>query len=63
MGKIILPVSFGAFLLDFSGWLDRMDGWLESLMGVIHLPAMAALPLLTGIYGAIAGITVMLGGS
>jgi len=49
--------------LDFSGWLDRMDGWLEPLMGVIHLPAMAALSLLTGIYGAIAGITVMLGGS
>ena len=63
MGKIILPVSFATFLLDYSGWLDRIDGWLEPLMGTIHLPAMAALPLLagllTGIYGAIAAMSVL----
>ena len=63
MSKIILPVSFVTFLLDYSGWLDRMDGWLEPLMGAIHLPAMAALPLLagllTGIYGAIAAMSVL----
>jgi hypothetical protein len=63
MSKIILPVSFATFLLDYSGWLDRMDGWLEPLMGAIHLPAMAALPLLagllTGIYGAIAAMSVL----
>lgn len=63
MSKIILPVSFVTFLLDFSGWLYRMDSWLEPLMGAIHLPAMAALPLLagmmTGIYGAIAAMSVL----
>ena len=63
MLKIILPVSLVTFLLDYSGWIDRMDGLLEPLMGVIHLPAMAALPLLagllTGIYGAIAAMSVL----
>jgi Fe2+ transport system protein B len=63
MFKIILPVSFATFLLDFSGWLVRIDALLEPLMGAIHLPAMAALPLLagllTGIYGAIAAMSVL----
>ncbi|MFO7714411.1 iron transporter [Desulfosarcina sp.] len=63
MLKIILPVSLVTFLLDYSGWLVRMDGLLEPLMGAIHLPAMAALPLLagllTGIYGAIAAMSVL----
>lgn len=63
MLKIILPVSFITFLLDYSGWLVSMDGLLEPLMGAIHLPAMAALPLLagllTGIYGAIAAMSVL----
>jgi hypothetical protein len=63
MIRIILPVSFGTFLLDFSGWLGRIDGLLEPLMGAIHLPAVAALPLLagllTGIYGAVAAMSVL----
>lgn len=63
MIKIILPISFGTFLLDYAGWLGRIDGLLEPLMGAIHLPAVAALPLLagllTGIYGAIAAMSVL----
>jgi hypothetical protein len=63
MLKIILPVSLLTFLLDFSGCLTHLDGLLEPLMGVVHLPAMAALPLLagllTGIYGGIAAMTVL----
>ncbi len=63
MLKIILPVSFATFLLDYSGWINRMDGLMEPLMGAIHLPAMAALPLLagllTGIYGGIAAMAVL----
>lgn len=63
MLKIILPVSLGTFLLDYSGLLDHMDGLLEPLMGLFHLPATAALPLvagmLTGIYGAIAAMSVL----
>ena len=63
MLKIILPVSLLTFLLDFSGCLAHLDGLLEPLMGAIHLPAMAALPLLvgllTGIYGGIAAMTVL----
>lgn len=63
MLKIILPISLLTFLLDYSGWLGQVDGLLEPLMKVIHLPAMAALPLivgmLTGIYGAIAAMSVL----
>ena len=63
MLKIILPVSLLTFLLDFFGCLAHLDGLLEPLMGAIHLPAMAALPLLagllTGIYGGIAAMTVL----
>ena len=63
MLKIILPVSLVTFMLDHSGWLGCMDGLLEPLMDAIHLPAMAALPLLagllTGIYGAIAAMSVL----
>ena len=63
MLKIILPVSLATFLLDYSGWIHQLDGILEPLMGAIHLPATAALPLLagllTGIYGAIAAMSVL----
>jgi hypothetical protein len=63
MLKIILPVSLATFLLEYSGWLHLMDGWLEPLMAVIHLPALATLPLiaglLTGIYGGIAAMSVL----
>ncbi len=63
MLKIILPVSLATFLLDYAGWLDYLDGVLEPLMGVLHLPAIAALPLLagllTGIYGAVAAMSIL----
>ncbi|MGA6926911.1 MAG: nucleoside recognition domain-containing protein [Desulfosarcina sp.] len=63
MIKIILPVAWATFLLDYSGWMTRMDVWLEPMMDVIHLPAAAALPmvagLLTGIYGAVAAMSVL----
>ncbi len=63
MVKIILPVSFVTFLFEYSGWLNKLDGILEPLMGLLHLPATAAFPLivglLTGIYGAIAAMSVL----
>lgn len=63
MSRIILPVSLVTFLLEYSGLLQHMDGLVEPLMGAIHLPATAALPLLagvlTGIYGAIAAMAVL----
>jgi len=63
MLKIIIPISLLTVLLDYSGLLDRMDGLLEPAMGLLHLPATAALPLvvglLTGIYGAIAAMSAL----
>lgn len=61
--KILVPVSFLTLVLQASGLLGRLDVVLAPLMGVLHLPAVAALPLiigmLTGIYGAIAAMAVL----
>ena len=61
--KILIPISFLTMVLDYSGWLTKMDFILAPLMQVLSLPASAALPLLigllTGIYGGIAAMTAL----
>jgi hypothetical protein len=61
--KILVPVSLATFLIDASGLLDRCDHLLAPVMALFQLPATAALPLLagllTGIYGAIAAMSVL----
>lgn len=61
--KILIPISFCTFLLEYSGLLGYLDGVLEPIMGIFQLPAVAALPiiigLLTGIYGAVAAMTAL----
>ena len=63
MGKIIIPVSFLVTLLQWSGWLYRVDFLLNPLMRLINLPSEAALPIISGmlinLYAAIAIITVL----
>ncbi|MDX2447127.1 MAG: nucleoside recognition domain-containing protein [Desulfobacterales bacterium] len=63
MLKIIIPISLLTTLLDYSGLMGRMDFLLEPLMGVMHLPGIAAFPLiaglLTGPYGGIAAMTAL----
>jgi hypothetical protein len=60
MMKIILPVSFMTMLLAWSGWLHYLDIVVKPALGLINLPAAAALPLiigmLTGMYGGIAAM-------
>jgi spore maturation protein SpmB len=61
--KILVPISFLTLLLQFSGVLERLEGILGPVMGLIHLPAKAAMPLvagfLTGIYGGVASMAVI----
>ena len=61
--KILLPISFLTALLDWSGWLGRIDFILEPAMGWLSLPPEAALPLLigtlSGIYGGLAAMAVL----
>ena len=61
--KILIPISFGTFILIWSGWLYRLDFLIQPAMGILSLPGEAALPLiigiLTGIYGAIAAMAAM----
>ncbi len=63
MMKIVLPVSLLISLLDWSGWIGRLDFLLTPVMGFLQLPPAAALPLLIGmlanIYGAIAAMVVL----
>lgn len=63
MLKILVPVSFVTFLIDASGLLARCDHLLAPVMALFELPPSAALPLmaglLTGIYGAIAAMSVL----
>ena len=61
--KILVPVSLGTFLIEASGVLGYCDQWLAPAMAWFKLPPSAALPLmaglLTGIYGAIAAMSVL----
>lgn len=60
MLRILLPASLGTSLLAWSGLLETVSGWLAPLMGLLHLPGMAALPLViggaAGIYGGLAAM-------
>lgn len=61
--KIVVPVSLLTALLAWSGLLNSLDFIVQPVMGILCLPAMAALPLLIGIfssiYGAIAAMVVL----
>ncbi|MFO7772472.1 MAG: iron transporter [Dehalococcoidia bacterium] len=61
--KIVVPVSFVAALIQWSGWLDRLDFLLHPLMNLINLPAAAALPIVIAMtvsfYAAIAIMVIL----
>jgi hypothetical protein len=61
--KIIIPVSFVAALLQWSGWLSQIDFLLHPLMSAINLPAAAALPIIVAMtvsfYAGLAIIAVL----
>jgi len=63
MMKIIAPISLFTAILDWSGLMVHLDFILKPLMGLLHLPATAALPLviamLSGVYGGIAAMVVL----
>ncbi len=60
MLRILLPVSLGTSMLGWSGLLEKLSGFLAPVMGILHLPGMAALPILIGgaggIYGGLAAM-------
>jgi hypothetical protein len=60
MLRILLPVSLGTSLLGWSGLLERLSVFLSPVMGILHLPGMAALPIVIGgaggIYGGLAAM-------
>jgi hypothetical protein len=63
MLQIIIPISFLTSLLSYSGWMDRIDFFLQPMMSLLNLPSMAALPILVGIlagiYGGIASMVML----
>jgi hypothetical protein len=60
MAKILIPISLLTSVLGWLGWIGGLVFVLEPTMGLFHLPAAAALPLiigmLTNIYGGIASM-------
>jgi len=63
MAKILIPISFLTSVLAWSGWISQADFLLSPVLGLLNLPAMAALPLLIGmsanIYAGIAAMVVL----
>ena len=63
ISKIVVPVSFVAALIQWSGWLSQLDFLLHPLMNLINLPAAAAWPIIVAMtvsfYGAIAIMVVL----
>lgn len=63
MMKIIIPISLATAILDWSGLIEKAHGIIQPVMNILNLPAMAALPLIigvfTGIYGGVASMAVL----
>ncbi|RPJ70170.1 MAG: iron transporter, partial [Desulfobacteraceae bacterium] len=61
--KLLLPISLATALLDYAGWLRKLDFLLEPVMAMLSLPSAAALPILigmtAGVYGSIAAMAVL----
>lgn len=61
--KILIPISFLTVILDYSGFIHKIDFLLAPVMKLLSLPPSAAIPLvagmLTGIYGGIAAMLVL----
>jgi hypothetical protein len=61
--QIVVPISLATTLLEYSGLFQKMESVLGPVMGLLHLPASAVLPLLagmlTGIYSGIAAMVAL----
>ena len=63
MMKIIIPISLATSILAWTGLIEKAHGIIQPAMNLLHLPAVAALPLIigvfTGIYGGVASMAVL----
>jgi len=61
--KITIPVSFAVFLLDFSGWMNVIAGWVAPLFKLIGLSGEGSIVLITAfftnIYSSIVVMTTL----
>jgi hypothetical protein len=61
--KILAPVSLITTLIEASGWLSYLEGFLRPALKFISLPPEAVLPLVSGLfvglYGGIAAMAVL----
>ncbi|MDR2118411.1 MAG: nucleoside recognition protein [Tannerellaceae bacterium] len=48
--KLILPISLGVRLLQYSGLLGRLSAWLEPLFSIIGLPGETAIVFITSVF-------------
>lgn len=47
--KILAPISLGVALLEWSGLMAYLEGFLSPMMGLLSLPSQAALPIVAGL--------------
>ena len=63
MSKFLVPISLAMAILQWSGWLYKVDAVLNPVMHLIRLPSEAVFPILSGlfinIYATIAILTVV----
>jgi hypothetical protein len=63
MSKFLVPISLAMAILQWSGWLYKVDAVLNPVMHLIRLPSEAAFPILSAlfinIYATIAILTVV----
>lgn len=60
MSKIAIPVSFLITLLQWSGWINKLDFLLNPLTGLLNLPPEAVLPILSGLFGNLYAVIAVL---
>ena len=61
VAKLIIPLAFFVTLIQWSGWLSKIDFFLKPLMGLIDLPGEAALPIIIGLLtGSIYSVAAIL---
>jgi spore maturation protein SpmB len=61
--QIVIPISLLVTILQWTGWLNRLDFLLNPFMSLFNLPSQAALPIISGmvfsIYATVAMIAVI----
>jgi len=60
IARILVPVSLGVALLDWTGWLYALDPVFSPVMALINLPPQAALPIISALFSSFYAAVAMM---